>query len=128
LNALSQTSTNINLFLNILSFDWAKEKIPLYFSLVEAPRTKRIYKSSFPEQLKTLFPDLEKDKVEFVYTSFGFPRAGFKPLEIELKTTNIDFAKYYYREILRSYFRKKKLIVSIGFIDEIEVWIFSEIQ
>lgn len=116
-----------NLLFNILSFDWYKDKKTVYFGLSEAPRTKRIFKTAFPEQLKELFPEIKAGSVDFVYTSFGYPQEGFTPVEIDLKTSNHDFAKYYYRDTLRYYFRtKKKQIVRLGFIDEVEVWVPSK--
>ncbi|TAE78197.1 MAG: hypothetical protein EAY81_12095, partial [Bacteroidetes bacterium] len=96
-----------NYLFNILSFEWYKEKKTIYFSLNEAARTKRIYKTAFPEQLKEVFPEIKAGTIDFVYTSFGYPQDGFTPVEIDLKTTNFDFVKYYYRDTLRYYFRTK---------------------
>ncbi|MBS0645844.1 MAG: hypothetical protein JSR97_04565 [Verrucomicrobia bacterium] len=111
-----------NLLFNILSFDWYKDKKTVYFGLSEAQRTKRIFKTAFPEQLKEVFPEIKAGTVDFVYTSFGYAQEEFTPVEIDLRTSNIDFAKYYYRDTLRYYFRtKKKQIVRLGFIDEVEV-------
>lgn len=115
-----------NYLFNILSFEWYKEKKTIYFSLNEAARTKRIYKTAFPEQLKEVFHEIKAGAVDYVYTSFGYPQEGFIPVEIDLKSTNFDFVKYYYRDTLRYYFRtKKKQIVRLGFIDELEVWVPS---
>jgi|JI10StandDraft_1071094.scaffolds.fasta_scaffold15048_2 hypothetical protein len=118
---------NQDLFFNILAFDWPEEPRTVYFSLDNIPRTKRIHKSAFPENLDTIFPEITTDNIDFVYTSFGYPKEEFLPLSINLKDTNKEFAKYFYRDTLRYYFRTvKKQIVRLGFIDELEISVPSK--
>ncbi len=116
-----------NLYFNLIHFDWEKKPQSLYFSLQEDSREKRIYKSAFPEELNKVFSDEQLENIDFVYTSFGFAKEGYSKVDIDISKTNPDFAKHYYKNKLKYYFRKKKKqIVKIGFIDNLEVYSFSK--
>lgn len=112
------------LYTNLITFDWPTESTTIYFSLNKEKYSRRLYKNSFPNNLATIFPQVNNTETEFVYTFFGQPKENFSPLSIDLKSTNPEFVKHYYRDTLQYYFRKKEnQIVHYGFIDELEVYV-----
>lgn len=115
-----------NLYFNILTINWPNEPVTLYFSLEENGRAKRLYKNSFTKEILDAFPEIELQGLEFIYTSFKYPKHGFMPVKVDLQTANADFVKHYYRDSLSWYFKKdKRLLVKNGYIENIELWIPS---
>ena len=116
-----------NLFFNILTFDWPKEKLIFYFSKNDDRSSSRIHKSNFPIDISSIFPDIYSENIEFVYTTFTYKKAGFIPLEIDARNENPDLIKQYYNREINYYFRKViKLIVKRGFIGENQIWTYSK--
>lgn len=116
-----------NLYFNLIEFDWPKAPITMYFSLSESQYSKRIHKSAFPENIESIFPAIKSDNTEFIYTTFTQKLDKTHALQINISNVNQEFAKYYYRDMLRYYFKKiRKHIVRYGFIDEVEVYIKSK--
>ncbi len=114
---------NQELYTNLITFDWPTESKTLYFSLAKEKGSKRIFKNAFPNNLAFIFPEVNNTETEYVYTTFGYRKEGFTPLIIDLKNTNPEFVKHYYRDTLQYYFRKKEnQIIHNGFIDELEVY------
>ena len=93
--------TNHNLYFNIIHFDWDTKPQKLYFSLEEDSREKRIHKSSFPSELQQIFSKEQLTSIDNVYTSFGYPKEGYTAVEIDIKATNPDFAKHYFKNKLK---------------------------
>ncbi|WP_192347895.1 hypothetical protein [Algoriphagus sp. Y33] len=84
------------LFFNVLTFDWPKEPVTLYFSNQSNDRCQELYFRLFPNEAESLFPGLVRNSTNTLYTTFGYPAEGFQPLSIDLKNENQDFVKRYY--------------------------------
>lgn len=120
---------NQNLRFNILTFDFPEKEQTFYFSKEEVSYSKKLFKSAFPDEIETIFPDVNVDGTECIYTNFDLEEEGFTALKIDLKKDNPDLVKSYFRNILYKYFKKQlKQIAQVGFIDECIVWLPSEVQ
>lgn len=116
-----------NLFFNILTFDWPKEPLTFYFSKEKQGRCTKIHKTQFPKEINKLFPDVEKDGIETLYTTLDFEKESFSPLEIDFKNDNLDLLKLFYDDKIFYYFKKiRHKIVRKGFINETQVWLKSK--
>jgi hypothetical protein len=116
-----------NLSFNILTFNWPKEKATFYFSLTEAGHCQRIHKSIFPNTVESIFPGINNNGTEFIYTTFSREREDFLPMEIDFQKENPDFIKRYFDRQANYYFSAiKKQIVKVGFVKENQVWLPAE--
>lgn len=121
--------SNQNLFFNILTFDFPKRAQIFYFRKEETSYCKKLYKSSFPDEIESIFPTINTDGTEFIYTTYDCQEEGFTPLEIDFRKDNPDLVKGYYNSHLYHYFKKYlKQITRLGFINECIVWLPSEVQ
>lgn len=75
-----------NLTFNILTFDWPEKPITFYLTDKETERNQKLHFTLFPNQLNGLFPNLNRNGEQFLYTTFTGEREGFQPLSIDLKT------------------------------------------
>ena len=117
-----------DLFFNVLTFDWPKEPVTLYFSNESNDRCQDLYFSLFPNEAESLFPGLVRNSTNTLHTTFGYPAEGFQPLSIDLKNENQDFVKRYYNHQINYYFRKiAKKIVRTGFVNENQVWLKTSV-
>lgn len=117
-----------DLFFNVLTFDWPKEPVTLYFSNESNDRCQELYFSLFPNEAESLFPGVVRNSTNTLYTTFGYPAEGFQPLSIDLKNENQDFVKRYYNHQINYYFRKvAKKIVRTGFVNENQVWLKTSV-
>ena len=115
-----------SLFFNILTFDWPEEPVTLYFSDTDNGMCQELYFTLFPNEVEKLFPNIVRNSTKKLYTTFGYAADGFKPLEINLKTDNPDFAKRYFNNQINYYFRKvADKIVRTGFVNENQIWLKS---
>lgn len=118
---------NQNLHFNILTFDWPEKPVTLYFSLINTDFCKRIHRTSFPNDIAKIFPEITKDKSEFIYTTFEYNKKEFIGLEINLSNENENLVKHYYKSQVKYFFQKiAKQIVRVGFIDDNQIWIKSK--
>lgn len=112
------------LFFNILTFDWPKEPVTMYFSDTGYHRCHELYFTLFPNEIEQIFPNLARNSTNKLYTTFGYPAEDFIPLASDLQKENPDLVKRFYDDTINYYFRKKaKQIVKQGFIKENQVWI-----
>jgi hypothetical protein len=112
-----------NLYFNIITFDWPKAKMKFYFQNEEKSTYTRIYKSIFPANIASIFPNIPAIQ-KFIGTSFTGEIEGFTPLSIDFKTENPDLIKRYYNNQINYYFRKlKQQVLKTTFIKENQIWI-----
>ena len=113
-----------DLYFNILTFDWPKEKLTFYFSKEDNGRCQRIHKSIFPLAVESLFPGISANGSDFVYTTFTGETAGFIPCTIEVRSETPAFVKRYFDRKINYYFRViVNQIVQVGFIKENTIWL-----
>lgn len=118
---------NQNLFFNILTFDWPKGPVNLYYSRTNQGTGQELYFTLFPNEVEQIFPGIVRNSTNKIYTSFGYAAEGFTLLPTKLQTENPDLVKRYYNDTINYYFRKKLgLIVKKGFINETQVWLKDE--
>lgn len=116
-----------NLFFNILTFDWPKGPVNLYYSRTNQGTGQELYFTLFPNEVEQIFPGIVRNSTNKIYTSFGYPAEDFTLLPTKLQTENPDLVKRYYNDTINYYFRKKLgLIVKKGFINETQVWLKDE--
>ena len=65
-----------DLFFNVLTFDWPKEPVTLYFSNESNDRCQDLYFSLFPNEAESLFPGLVRNSTNTLHTTFGYPAEG----------------------------------------------------
>lgn len=117
---------NQQLFFNVLTFDFPSENQTFYFSDVDSGRCKKIHKSLFPSNIKSLFPNAGSKDSEFLYTTFTYPAKDFKPLSVNLKTENPDLIKRYLNSNIRHYFcHFLQLPVKVDFVNDNQIWILN---
>lgn len=115
---------NKNLKLNLLTFEFPKEKTTLYFSETPSEYSRKVHFTNYPEGIETLFPGITTDKSRALYTTFGEPAEGFLPLSLSLTPANYPLLKKLSVRYLRYYFRKiHGLLLKDGFVDEVQVWL-----
>ncbi len=115
----------MNLIFNTLTIEWPKEAQTCYFTLEE--EGTRIFKSQFPQNIESIFPGVNSDGTEFIYTSFKTQREGFKSLSIDFQSENQDFLKRVYNDTINYYFKKRKnQLVKTNFIKDNQVWVHSK--
>lgn len=116
-----------DLFFNILTFKWPEKPVTFYFSLTDVEFCKRIHRSCFPNNIETIFPGIQANNTEFIYTTYEFAKEGFTPLVIDLQTENENLVKRFYKKQIKYYFQKiAKQIVRVGFIEDNQIWIKSK--
>ncbi len=113
-----------SLFFNILTFDWPKQNPVFYFSKVDTGWCQRIHKSIFPHSIEAIFPGINNNGCDFVYTTFTGEKEGFVPSMVDFRNENPLFVKRYYDRQINYYFRSiAKQIVQVGFIKENTIWL-----
>ncbi len=112
-----------SLFLNTLSFEFPKEPKIFYFSLTDKEDISltKLSHQLFPAKIKDIFPDITNS--DTLYTSFGKPVEGFKPLEINFLSENFALIKRYYNREIKNYFSKRDFLVEPTFIKDNQVWL-----
>ncbi len=68
-----------NLYFNIIPFDFPRAEQTFYFSLEEADKCNKIYRTLFPNDIEIIFPGIQSDGTEFIYTTFDYAKEGFVP-------------------------------------------------
>src|SRR5690554_7765 len=115
---------NQNLFFNVLTFDWPDKPITLYYSDNDNGMCQELYFTLFPNEAETLFPEIVRNSTNKLYTTFGYPAEGFKPLAVNLNNENPDLVKRYFNKQINYYFRNiAKKIIKTGFVNENQVWL-----
>lgn len=115
------------LFFNVLTFDWPVNPVTLYFSDTDERMGTKLYFSLFPNETEHLFPQIERNSTNNIYTTFGRAQEGFYPLSINLEYENVDFVKRFYSDTINYYFRKvANQIVKLGFVHENQVWLKAD--
>jgi hypothetical protein len=116
-----------NLSFNILTFDFPAENQTFYFAKDDVAKSHKIHKSLFPKEIDSIFPGINNNGTDFIYTTFTGEKEGFTPLKINLSTENEDLLKRYYNRQINYYFSKvKEQIVKVGFVKENQVWFYSQ--
>lgn len=115
---------NKSLKLNLLTFEFPKENLKLYFSKTPAEYSRKVHHTLFPRNIEDHFPGITTQPDGFLFTSFSYPEEGFVPVDIEIVPGNYPLLKLSYHKWLKYYFRKiKKLLIKSSFIDDPQVWI-----
>lgn len=113
-----------NLFFNILTFNWPKNKIQFYFHKEEQSSYPRLHKRVFPNNIDSIFTGLTNSDQDFITTTYEGKTEGFTPLEIDFKTENPDLIKQYYNRKIKYIFQKKlEQVVKVNFIKENQIWV-----
>lgn len=115
---------NQKLHFNILTFDWPEQPVTFYFSLTPNTRTVKIHRTLFPINISAVFPEIQSQKLDFIYTSFDIFHNGFKTLAIDFKTENPNFIKRFYNKKFFEYFAySQKQIVKRVFTNDNQIWL-----
>lgn len=123
-NAIANVKPTLHF--NMLRMEWPQGNVTQYFSLSETDGSRKLYKSAFPPELSSIF-SIEELETDFIYTTYGRKQEGYTPVSINIRTTNLEFARIYFRNKLKWYFKTKAgTVVENGFIDNIIVWVFTE--
>ena len=93
-----------NLTFNILTFEFPSENQTFYFSKDDIGKGHKIHKTLFPNAIDSIFPGVNKDGTDFIYTTFTGEKEGLKPLEINFPKENQDLIKRYYNRQINHYF------------------------
>ena len=113
-----------NLHFNIFTFDFPSDNLTFYFSTEDIDKNHKIHKTLFPKNIESVFPGIQSNGTDFIYTTFTGEKEGFHPLVIDLTNENPDLVKRYYNRQINFYFRRiKQQIVKVGFIKENQVWV-----
>lgn len=110
-------------YFNILNFNYPKQKTTLYFSLEEIGECYPVYKSKFPKDITTTFPNLDLRNSDNIYTTFDIPTEGFKPHSIEASPQFNRLYKQYLNFKIKQHFLNKGLIVSRNFVKDQQIWL-----
>lgn len=120
--------TKQDLFYNILTFNWPKEKVKLHFTDKESQGLERIFHKIVPREITNHYPALQEG-CEHLYTSYTIPFDKSKSISVKLEDSNWSTAKRYFNWLIRTYFQNNEsTIVKTGFISETQVWIPSGTQ
>ena len=116
------------LYFNILTFDWPKEPVTMYFSRTESQKCQKLYFTLFPNEIEQIFPNIVRNSTNKLYTTFTGDNEGFLPFTINFQSENPDFIKRYYNRQVNYYFRKiLNHIVKVGFVKENQIWLKSKV-
>ncbi len=114
------------LYFNLLTFAWPQKPITLYFSLEQIKGSVSVYKSNHPNNINEIFPNLEIEGIEKIYTTFDTPTEGFTPLEVNFKEDNRYLYKSYLYHKIKIHFKSTKgIIVTRNFVKDPQIWINS---
>ena len=113
-----------SLIFNIITFEFPSENQTFYFSKEYIEKSVKIYKNLFPKEIESIFPDINNDNTDFIYTTFNEKKEDLKSIDINFSDENEDFIKKYYNFKINFYFKHiKKLIVKKSFINDNQIWI-----
>ena len=80
------------LYFNLLTFDWPKKPITLYFSVEKIEGSVSVYKSNFPNNVNDIFPYLGNEETKEIYTTFEKQIENNFPLEVDFNKKNANFS------------------------------------
>jgi len=113
-----------SLIFNIITFEFPSENQTFYFSKEYIEKSVKIHKNLFPKKIESIFPDINNDNTDFIYTTFNEKKEDLKSIDINFSEENEDFIKKYYNFKINFYFKHiKKLIVKKSFINDNQIWI-----
>ena len=114
------------LYFNLLTFEWPQKPITLYFSLEQIKGSVSVYKSNHPKNINEIFPNLEDERIEKIYTTFDNNLEGTTPLEVDFNKENKYLYKSYLYHKIRTHFKSiKGIIVTRNFVKDPQIWINS---
>lgn len=118
---------NQNLHFNILTLDWPEQPITFYFSQYSKPRTVKLHRSIFPNNIYKIFPQLRSNDTDFIYSSFDKFHPDSTPLDIDLKLENPNFIKRFYNKKIYDYFTYElKQVVKRVFTNDNQIWLNTQ--
>ncbi|WP_452603251.1 Piwi domain-containing protein [Pontimicrobium sp. MEBiC06410] len=111
------------LYFNIITFDLPDKPITFYLSKEKIGNAQKLYKNKFPVNLEELFPGIEKENPDFIYTSFIYEKEGYLPLTINLKEQPTDLIKHYYNWRIKKFFNSINKLVDKNFVKDNQIWV-----
>ena len=115
------------LYFNLLTFDWPKKPITLYFSLEQIKGSVSVYIKKLPKNIIDIFPNLGNEGIEKIYTTIDKNVEGTTPLEIDFNDKNVFFYKDFLNYKLYHYFKSiSGVVVTRNFIKEPQIWIINK--
>jgi hypothetical protein len=110
-----------NLVFNILTFDLPVKQETFYFSESATPEGHRIHRNLFPEAISELFPVVDTDGFDYLYTTFTIPTEGYQEFTFDTSTVKLALLKRHFNYLIHSYFKENGFIVQDNFVDDVEV-------
>ncbi len=111
------------LYFNIITFDLPDKPITFYLSKEKIGNAQKLYKNKFPVNIEELFPGIEKENPDFIYTSFIYEKEGYLPLTINLKEQPTDLIKHYYNWRIKKFFNSINKLVDKNFVKDNQIWV-----